>query len=302
MNNLDKNISEEQVIFFMHIPKTAGTTFRYIIQYQYKPNAIYELYDHSLTHSQRLDKLLNLSEARKQQIKIVNAHFGFGLHEFLHRPYTYITFLRNPIDRVVSMYYYLHSTRNIQTNPLPSDLSLKDFVQTYQRIQNGMTKYLSGVILKDQLADQSPNSTTNSQCATETDLELAKKNLKEHFKVIGLAERFDESLFLFNKTLGWKIPLYDKNNVSKNRPSKKTVSNDTLSLIEKENEFDIQLYEYAKEVFEELINQQSTSFEREVEEFKEANESSKVKFYFRLRTFYNRVAHRTYKELVKYST
>lgn len=299
MSNLDKNVLEEEVIFFMHIPKTAGTTFRYIIQYQYKPNAIYELYDHSITHSQRLDKLLNLSWPRKQQIKIVNAHFGFGLHEFLHRPYTYITFLRNPIDRVVSMYYYLHRTRNIQTNPLPPDLSLKDFVQKYQRIQNGMTKYLSGVILKDQLADQSPKSTQNSPWATETDLELAKKNLKEHFKVIGLAERFDESLILFKKTLGWKIPLYDKNNVSKNRQATRDVSEDTLRLIEKANEFDIQLYEYAKEVFEELINQQGSSFEGEVEKFKEANKSSKVKLYFRLSTFYNRVVHRTYKELIK---
>lgn len=299
MNNLGKNFSEEQVIVFLHIPKTAGTTFRYIIQYQYKPTAIYELYNHSLTHSQRLDKLLNLSETRKQQIKIVNSHFGFGLHEFLHRPYTYITFLRAPIDRVVSMYYYLQRTNNIQTNPLPPDLSLKDFVQTYQRIQNGMTKYLSGVILKDQLADQSPKSTANSQCATKADLELAKKNLKEHFKVIGLAERFDESLILFQKTLGWKIPLYDKNNVSKSRPSTRNVSKDTLRLIEKSNEFDIQLYEYAKEVFEEYINQQGASFEREVEKFKEANKSSKVKLYFRLRTFYNRVVHRTYQELVK---
>lgn len=298
MNNLGKD-SEKRIIFFLHIPKTAGTTFRYIIQYQYQPSAIYELYDHSVPHSQRLNEIVNLSDSRKQQLQIVNSHFGFGLHEFLPRPYTYITFLRNPIDRVVSMYYYLHRTRNSQTNPLPPDLSLQDYVQTYQGVQNGMTKYLSGVMFKDQIADKSPQFIGNSQCMDEAQLELAKKNLKEHFKVIGLAEKFDESLILLKKTLGWKIPLYDKNNVSKSRPSTRDVSKDVLKLIEQSNEFDVQLYEYGKQIFEDLINHQGTSFKREVDEFKEVNKSSKVKFYFRARTFYNRVLHRTYKELVK---
>jgi hypothetical protein len=292
MNNSGNNVMEKEVVIFLHIPKTAGTTLRYIIQYQYKPPAIYELYGPSATHSQRLEKLQRLSEAKKAEIKIVNAHLGFGLHEFLPQPCTYITFLRNPVERVVSMYYYFQRTGNNYVQ----NLTLKDFIQTYGGARDNMTKYLSGEKLKIQLTD--PNNEINYQCSTES-LEIAKSNLKKHFKVIGLAERFDESLILLKKRLGWQLPLYDKNNVSKKRPSTKEVSKDTLNLIEKFNEFDIQLYEYAKELFEELINQQGSSFKREIEKFKETNESSKVKIYFRAHTFYNRVIHRTYKELVK---
>lgn len=293
MSNLDNNIGEKQVVIFLHIPKTAGTTLRYIIQYQYKPSAIYELYGPSATHSERLEEFKRLSDARKAEIKIVNAHLGFGLHEFLPQPCTYITFLRNPVDRVVSMYYYFQRTGNNYVQ----NLTLKEFIQTYGGARDNMTKYLSGEKLKIQLND--PNNEIDYQCSSES-LETAKSNLKKHFKIIGIAERFDESLILLKNKLGWKVPLYDKNNVSKNRPSTKEVSKDTLNLIEKFNEFDIQLYEYAKEIFEELIVQQGSSFETEIQEFKEANESSKVKLYFRVHTFYNRVIHRTYKELVKH--
>lgn len=293
MSNLDNNIGEKQVVIFLHIPKTAGTTLRYVIQYQYKPSAIYELYGPSATHSERLEEFKRLSDARKAEIKIVNAHLGFGLHEFLPQSCTYITFLRNPVDRVVSMYYYFQRTGNNYVQ----NLTLKEFIQTYGGARDNMTKYLSGEKLKIQLND--PNNEIDYQCSSES-LETAKSNLKKHFKIIGLAERFDESLIILKNKLGWKVPLYDKNNVSKNRPSTKEVSKDTLNLIEKFNEFDIQLYEYAKEIFEELIAQQGSSFETEIQEFKEANESSKVKLYFRVHTFYNRVIHRTYKELVKH--
>lgn len=296
MDNLDKNIIGKQMIIFLHVPKTAGTTLRYIIQYQYKPIAVYELYNRrgrSTTHSQRLNELKKLPNAQKEKIRIISSHFGFGLHEFLPRPYTYITFLRKPVDRVISLYYYLHRTGGIP------NITLEEFVQTYPEAQNGMTKHLSGLMLKVQLADPSAKAEINSQFSSET-LEIAKRNLKDHFKVIGLSEKFDESLILLRKQLGWKVPLYDRSNVDNKQFSTRNVSKDTLSLIEKLNGSDIQVYECGKEIFEDLVNQQGASFDREVENFKQANESSKVKPFFKAHTFYNRVVHRTYKELARF--
>jgi hypothetical protein len=160
-----------------------------------------------------------------------------------------------------------------------------------------MTKYFSGIKLDIQSQDLPVEP--DYQCSTET-LELAKKNLKEHFTLVGVLERFDEGLILLKRTLGWNIPLYTKNNVTKNRPSKSDISTKALSLLEKFNEYDIQLYEYGKGLFEELINQQDSSFAREVEKFKAANISSKAKPYFRIRTSYNRAINRVYKELIGY--
>ena len=289
MKNLSNNLEEESVVIFVHIPKTAGTTLKHIIQFQFQPNNVFEFYRRK-TKSQ-IEKYNNFSEAQKKQIKLVCGHSGFGLHEFLQRPCTYITFLRDPLDRVVSIYYYF------KRRGWYKDVTLKDFVQTYKGVHNGMTNYLSGETLKVQLADPSSREKVNSQCSDEIKFELAKKHLKQNFKAIGLTERFDESLILFKKKLGWEIPFYKKSNVSTNRTSIRDVPKETLRLIEKFNEFDIQLYEFAKDFFEELINQQGTSFEKEVEEFKEVNKSSQTKLYFKLNWFYNRVVHRIYQEI-----
>ena len=281
---------KEQLIIFLHIPKTAGTTLRYIIQYQYPPAAIYELYGSSGTHLQRVEKIQNLSETKKEKLKIISGHLSFGLHEFLLRPCTYFTFLRDPVKRAISMYYHCKSrNENLKTT------TLEDFIQTPGRT-NSMTKYLSGEKFKLQLVD--PSNVVNYQCSVET-LELAKRNIREHFEVIGLLERFDESLMLLNKQLGWKLPIYKRHNVSKSRSYKEEVCKETIRLIECCNQFDMQLYEYAKEIFEERIEQQGSSFQQEVKNFRKVNESSKYQTYFQVRTFLNRTYHRTYKDLVR---
>lgn len=214
------------------------------------------------------------------------------MHEFLPQPCTYITVLRDPVDRVISYYYYLLNTRN----GAAKTKSLEDFVQTYRGAQNSLTKFLSGMRLKIQLLDSNVNVDCE-QCSPEM-LELAKDNLKKHFVVTGLVERFDETLILLKRALGWDIPpYYFKTNVSKARSTKDSISRETLDLIERFNEFDIQLYEHAKEKFEELVNRQDSSFEGEIKDLKLANELSKPKFFFKLYSSYKRLNYRTYEAL-----
>lgn len=107
------------------------------------------------------------------------------------------------------------------------------------------------------------------QCPPEI-LERAKKNLKEHFKVVGLLERFDESPILFKRAFGWRFPFHSRGNVTKARPSKMAISKDALRVIEKYNELDIELYRYGKEMFEEQVSKQP-SLEKEVKVFRFLN-------------------------------
>ena len=279
---------EKPLIIFQHIPKTAGTTLRYIIQYQFPPSAICELYGSSGSPAQRIEKLQHLLKSRSGKIKIVNTHVGFGLHNYVQQPCSYITFLREPVKRTVSMYYYFQKTKD----PQFAHLSLEEFVRTYPGVQNGMTKNLAGIVLQSQLRDEDRN--LKLVCDRHS-LETACQNMQQHFKFVGISERFDESLLLLRNILGWKIPLFDRSNTSR-KPDR--IDSKILKLIEKHNEFDLQLYESATASFEALVASQEIAFERQVAEFQQANQSLTQKLYYRVNTFYNRAVNRIYKELV----
>src|SRR5438105_758705 len=53
--------------------------------------------------------LRKLSKERLRKIRVFKGHMLFGLHEVLPQPATYITVLRDPIERTLSAYYFMRS-------------------------------------------------------------------------------------------------------------------------------------------------------------------------------------------------
>lgn len=155
-------------------------------------------------------------------------------------------------------------------------MSLADYVQkrVTREVFNDQTILISGM----ERAEPEPSSEhgggdpgTGQEYATAETLETARKNLEEHFSVVGLSERFDESLLLFKRHYGWKNIYYVKHNVTRERPLKEEVPPEELRLIERHNELDMELYRYARERFERVIKDQGASFKRELESFRRAN-------------------------------
>ena len=263
MPKSSKNTKQEQSLIFLHVPKAAGSTFYKIIERQYKPNSIFSIDGQRVRES--IDEFKKLPVAQREEIRVLKGHMYFGLHELLPQPSTYITILRDPVERIISHYYYvLRSPNHYLYNKVTSQhMSLKDYVCSgiSTELDNGQTRLLSGL-------EQTVFGW--EECSTKV-LELAKQNIKNHFAVVGLSERFDETLILLQKAFAYKIPFYVQENVTKNRPLKENISQDTLKFIEKYNELDIELYKYAKNNFENIITQQNTYFERELKVFKLLN-------------------------------
>jgi hypothetical protein len=72
--------------------------------------------------------------------------------------------------------------------------------------------------------------------------------------VVGLFERFDESLALMKLRFGWKLQRYSSFNVTRARPKKRDLPRSTLDLIAEKNRFDVALYDFAAKVFQTAIN------------------------------------------------
>jgi hypothetical protein len=84
-------------------------------------------------------------------------------------------------------------------------------------------------------------------------LDLAKRNLREYFSVVGLMERFNERLILLKRTFGWRAILYRKRNVGLNPPDTASVDEQTLKAIKDANRLDIELYDYEGVLFREQL-------------------------------------------------
>ena len=80
-------------------------------------------------------------------------------------------------------------------------------------------------------------------------LERAKENLQNHF-VVGLTEEFDASLRLMSQRFGWNVKSYTKKNVTRSKARNDTLDTETLALLREANAFDIELYQFARELFE----------------------------------------------------
>ncbi len=106
-------------------------------------------------------------------------------------------------------------------------------------------------------------------------LEQAIANLERHFCVVGLQERFDESVVLLRRALGWKIPpLYRRRNVGRRPSAEAGLSAETLRIVQEHNALDLQLYEYALARLERTIHEQGPGFALELQLFRAANRAA----------------------------
>ena len=246
------------IIIFLHIPKAAGTTLKDILCRQYERECIYELNSQSFLQSQEQFKQLPTKE--KENIQLLMGHMYFGLHEFLPSPSTYITMLRNPVEKVISYYYFVSK---LTTHPdyeliKSQNISLKSYCAMGRvNMSNTQTRFLAGENF----------SGVNDESEM---LEQAKKNLDEHFSLVGITEKFDETLILMKQKLGWKSnPYYYRRNTNRGSAYKQAeVSEDTLATIRQYNQLDLELYDYANELFERDLSMIDRSkFKRSAKQF-----------------------------------
>ena len=229
----------------MHIPKTGGTTLSRIFRQQYNTN---EIFDHN-SFKGRVLEADQLKDDEKNDIKAVSGHYLYGIHESFAKPYTYFTMLRDPVDRVISLYYFL---QNYPGYERVKDMSLEEYVIKEAEAYNFQTVMACGI-------PDYPN------------LEKAKETLKS-FKVVGVTEMFDESLFLLKKEYGWENIHYTKENITKKRLAKKDVPASTIKLIKKYNHLDIELYDFAKKLLNKRLKSLSKNEKKQLKMFK--NEQS----------------------------
>jgi hypothetical protein len=267
-----------QTIIFLHIPKAAGTTLHTILDRQYPPHTVFSndrivrarLGDtwREMPATQRWqiarDELCHLPATRKEKLQVVKGHMIFGWHELLPQPCTYITLLREPVDRVVSLYSYTmrQNGHHLRDEILARNLDIAAYTSSGITVwaDNGQTRMLSGA----------GDSIGFGKCSDDM-LRAAKRNIEESFALVGLSEQFDETLVVLKHMFDWRMPFYIRRNVTRHSPWQRELSAETRRAIEQHNALDIELYNWVSERFDALLQKQGSHFSRELSVFRLLN-------------------------------
>ncbi|MBA4493028.1 sulfotransferase family 2 domain-containing protein [Paenactinomyces guangxiensis] len=241
----------DSLLIFSHIPKTGGLTMRRIIDQHFKPRQIFKYPSHHAARSLR-----SLSASDVAPVRCVYGHCPFGVHQYFHKPFKYITMVRDPVSRIISTYYFIRSSPSNKLHSKVKRMSFEQFVTSKnQRIQtpltNHQTRFISG--------------------KKNPDLKLAIDNIREHYAFVGITEMYPESVFLLNRMMGWRQTPYTKENITKSRPKKAPVSNDIIQYIKEKNALDYMLYEYCKARLLKKIEQLPPAAKKKMAQFARVN-------------------------------
>ncbi len=205
------------------------------------------------------EEFARLGEAERASYRMLSGHQGFGMHELVPGPSVYITMVREPVDRLVSHYHHILGEREHYLHDLVAGkgMTLLDYVTAGLSIEsdNGQTRML---------CDREMSRSTPIGACTEAMLMSAIRNLEERFNVVGVTDRFNETLVLAARCLGWEKPLHYSNaRVSETRP--RVIPSEVAEAAGRRNVLDAILYRYVSERFDRHVRTLGEGFRADVE-------------------------------------
>ena len=242
----------DRPLIFLHIPKTGGTTLHGLLSRNFtEKEQHYVQPDVSRSRAE----LEQLPAAERAQLRLLHGHMAFGWHALLPTPVTYCTFVREPVDRVVSHYNYVkYGSNHFLTDPIVShNMTITDYVKSgiSDEANNGQVRLLSGI---EELAQEPYGKSKISY--GNNDLELldrALAHIETHFSFVGLIERYDESVLLMKHIYHFRHSLYRKSQVGKKNYRGDKPTERDIDVIKEYNQLDEQLYQCMRQRFEEAL-------------------------------------------------
>jgi len=260
-------LEQDETIFFLHIPKTAGTTFVQLIMDHMDVSDVLAFYAlQSMYYQHHNDgPEADIGQRPIFRGRFFSAHLPFKAVSYMKKPRA-VTMLREPISLLMSTFNYMKARADYG---LPEELSLKEFLQGPSRrhIVNPQVQWLADTF--SQVEDlflrwrhmkglePDPDVESREKILLELgsnpqSLEIALKRMSEDLDFVGIVERLPESYELLCHRFAWSPRSWrPRLNVTEYSYSEPT--DEEMELMLKYTELDRRLYDAACKIFDERL-------------------------------------------------
>jgi hypothetical protein len=243
-------------LYFLHIPKAAGTSVRHILT---------EKYGDRLCPAGMWDDFFRTPKLRTTTYEAYSGHFGIDLPIFLRTPMRVFTLLREPVARTLSHYLEVRRTATHPLHNLVSTQTLRDFVfdpVTVPMVLNFQARYLAStdVAIEDFAGTFTPywNSRYTLSVALEnascyvnpTTLKDAALSTLQSLEYVGITEHFDEDFRRLQQKFGFPNIPVPRSNTSPPEDARQTIALDVEQRIRDLTSVDAEIYGVAKKLRE----------------------------------------------------
>ena len=244
---------------FLHLQKTAGTTIQNMARYHYGNESVISHDDY---------KSLGLDKCRK--FPFVSGHFGIKFAKPLMENRFSFIFLRDPINRLLSLYRYYMSVpygkcpigdlaKNVDMSSFFDDIHGPDHHAIIWNHQATQLAYGWG---NELVVDEDSNKPT--KMSHDSILQIAKHNLTR-FDYVGFVETFDKDIRIIFTKIGVrpkKIVNIHANATNKDEFTLESLPADIIAKLTTRNEIDKMLYDHALHRYGQKKNWISTIYDR----------------------------------------
>lgn len=227
------NLNNEEIVISNHIPKAGGTS---IIRFFEKIHGTEFCYRHEARDSKtntHIPPIDDLSLDQRQKLKFLAGHFWYGKHRLFNKPYRYISVVRDPLEKIVSAYYFNKQSGRPDLKKEAQALSLDDYIK----------KRLKTTTFKSQQ--------TKFICGSE-DLSIAESILEKEYLMVCTTPQLSQGIDYLARYFGQPNIKAGWQNETKNKPSSFFIEKETMEEFQEAMHVDYTLFDLVENKFKKI--------------------------------------------------
>ncbi len=125
--HVTKRLLDQSKLIFNHLPKAGGSSLYQFFQDLFGEDRVFRFWSRTVTADTKT--MESLTEEERAHFKVFQGHFKYGYHTLFQQECVYFGIMRDPIDRMISNYYYTRERGREDRKKHAQSIDLETFIE-----------------------------------------------------------------------------------------------------------------------------------------------------------------------------